>query len=100
MARKSPFREHEREELGQVAGCVFDGGFFPPSLNDAHLKWAPMINLFLLAVNRENGTIEHLPLGPGLCNQPDRTMKIFLFLQDIFIRHLNRKIENAVKRGK
>jgi hypothetical protein len=102
VAGSTPFTADEREELGQVAGCIFDGGYFPPSLLEAKKKWGYLIEMFLVSVNRENGSIQHLPMDSGrfcgLFHQPSRTMKVFRFLQDKFIRRINKKINEISKR--
>jgi hypothetical protein len=65
---------------------------------EAKKKWGYLIEMFLVSVNRENGSIQHLPMEGGLFHQPSRTMEVFRFLQDKFIRRINKKINDISKR--
>ena len=44
--------------------------------------------LFLGAVNRENGTLQSLPYSGGICEQPLRTLNLFLYLQNLFVQYI------------
>jgi len=79
---------------------MFAGGKVPARYDDHVKKWGIVIRLFLLSVNRENGTLMHLPTSGGLLNQPKKTMDVFLFLQEIFIRKMNEKIKKETPKGR
>lgn len=60
------------------------------------MEWAVVVQAFLGAVNRENGTLVHLPYAGGVLEQPYKTMQVFSLLQSIFIE----EIEKANKKGR
>ena len=97
MARNPPFSVEDQNELGPIASILFSGGALPESSRGAAEKWATAIRMFLMAVNRENGTLVHLPESGGLLDQPKRTMDIMLFLQNIFIRCIQKKMKQGSK---
>jgi hypothetical protein len=55
----------------------------------AHSRWGYIAKLFLMCVNKENGTLAILPEAGGLLDQPARTMSVFELMQGIFLERVN-----------
>lgn len=58
-----------------------------------HRRWGYLARLFFMGVNRENGTIQHLPTRGGLLEQPARVMSVFEVMQGCFMEHVNKLAE-------
>jgi hypothetical protein len=71
------------------------GGGPSPDTRDLWSRWGLLVQLFFWAINRENGTLQHLPYNVSLFDQPYKTMLAFDLLQGMFIDHAN---EMAKKR--
>lgn len=100
MAENAPFR---REDIGarslsleaedlrglrEVMRDVLTGGATEDT-QEYHQRWGYVVQLFMLGVNRENGTIQTLPAGPVLLEQGHLTMQAWGVMQDMLIAHLN-----------
>ena len=52
-----------------------------------------------MAVDREHGSLLHLPRSGGIMDQPYREMEIFAYLQGLFVEAINDHIKKLkVKR--
>lgn len=91
MAGVAPFSQTDSWELRQVATILFSGGRITKELEPYALKWGIIIRVFLMCVNHENATIEHLPYSGGIMEQPYKTMQVFELLQTLFIKQINKE---------
>lgn len=70
---------------------MLSGGRITKDLEPYAVKWGMMIRQFLLCVNHENATIEHLPYEGGIMEQPYKTMQVFELLQSLFIKQIRKE---------
>jgi len=69
----------------------FLGGGAPgPDTAEYHGRWGYMARLFFMGINRENGTLQHLPYPGSLLQQPAKTLSVFEVMQGCFMEHVNR----------
>jgi hypothetical protein len=68
------------------------GGPGRDTLED-HRRWGYLARLFFLGVNRENGTIQHLPFDGALMDQPSKVLAAFELMQGVFMEHLKKLTE-------
>ncbi len=90
MDGQPPFSEEDAGEITRIANTIFGGGF-PPTKTIGYKKWNIFIELFLISVNRENGSFNSLPFQGGIFDQPVRTMKIFKLLGNLYRAELAKK---------
>lgn len=49
--------------------------------------------MFLSAVDRETGSLLHLPRSGGIMDQPYREMQVFSYMQGLFVEAINDHIK-------
>lgn len=100
MAGVAPFDETDRAEVKRVARSVFNGHGIPTELEGEAMRWATMIQAFLSSVDRENGSLLHLPFSGGILEQPYRTMSVFSLLQSVFLEEIEKANKRSMRSGK
>jgi hypothetical protein len=58
-----------------------------------HARWSYVARLFFSAVNRENGTLQHLPYAGSVMDQPARTLAVFELMQGAFMENLKAQMD-------
>lgn len=98
MGGDSPgFSQREREEITHLARYHFSGGKVPRWLERADRKWGIAFNIFLTAVNRENGSLGIDPLAA--MDYPAITYSVLVFIQSKFILHVKEENEKLRRRN-
>lgn len=92
------FSAAELRDLKTLVAAVFTGGKIQKRFQPLMAKWGHPIRVFLLAVNRENGTLGIDPLEA--CVYPCMTFAIMSFLQEEFIQALRKSIADATEKSK
>lgn len=100
MAGVAPFDEADRAEIKRVARSVFNGHGIPYEMEGDAKRWATMIQAFLTSVDRENGSLLHLPYSGGILEQPYKTMMLFGLLQSIFLEEIEKANKRSMRSGK
>lgn len=90
------FSEEERQELERIATIVFDGGKVPARFTEASEKWADAISRFLMAVNRENGSMSLNPFD----EYPAKTFLVMAFLQNLMCARIKKKMDALSKKSR
>ncbi len=63
-------------------------------------RWGGVIEMFLASVDREHGSILHLPYPGGVLQQPRRTLQVWRFLQSVYTEAIRNHLERLKKKGK
>jgi len=95
MAAGAPFGEREVHEIREVMRDFLAGGGPSRDTMDMHKKWSYLARLFFMSVDKENGSLLHLPYDVGVLEQPARTMSVFELMQNIFVEHLNKLMRDS-----
>lgn len=69
------------------------GGHATADTAEYHKRWGYLARLFFMGVNRENGTMQHLPARGGLFDQPSKVLSVFEVMQGCFMEHINKLAE-------
>lgn len=100
MAGVAPFDEGDRASIKRFARSVFAGQRIPNELEEDGRRWGLMIQSFLASVNRENGSLLHLPFSGGAMEQPYKTMQVYEFLQGVFMEEIDKANKRSMNSGK
>jgi hypothetical protein len=90
------FSEEERKSLERIARIILSGGRVPERFKAEAGKWYGVISRFLLAVNRENGSLNIDPFRP----LPVRSAKAMEVLQMVFMAFIKEKMDSYRKPGR
>lgn len=93
MAGVAPFGEREVHEIREVMRDFLDGGGPSTDTMEFHRKWGYLARLFFMSVDKERGSLLHLPYLVGVMEQPARTAAVFELMQNLFVEHLNKLAE-------
>jgi hypothetical protein len=106
MAEKYPFAPEVRLGLERVARYVFRGGRTKaPAWREYLREFGPRLcsrllyitDLFLTGVDRENGSILHLPYEGGILNQPEGTRSAWVRMSSIYGEVAAEKMKDRTK---
>jgi hypothetical protein len=90
MAGITPFSEGEVHEIREVMRDFLLGGGAGPDTISMHRRWGYLARLFFISIDKENGSLIHLPSAGPLLDQPAKTLGIFELMQNIFVEHINK----------
>jgi hypothetical protein len=106
LAARPPFRPEEAAEVERAGRSIFFGdaiidetGKVRPGFEEIwelRKKWWPLINLFLKCISKRNGEYAHFPVSGGAEEQPDKTMRAFDVLQEVYIGKMKADHEKKV----
>lgn len=57
---------------------------------EMHHRWGYLARLFFLSIDKEHGSLLHLPYDVGLMDQPAKTLAVFEMMQGVFVEHVNK----------
>jgi len=98
MGGITPFGEAERASLNRAARTLIWGDHVTRATAPDVQRWGAIVQLYLLAVNGDNGSMQALPYEGGLLEQPWRTMQVFEALQGKFCERLHEQNEAIERR--
>lgn len=90
MAGVAPFSEGEVHEIREVMMDFLGGGGANPDTAAMHRRWGYLARLFFMSIDKENGSLIHLPCDGPMLVQPARTLGVFELMQNIFVEHINK----------
>lgn len=82
--------------MRQVARVLFYGGMIDREMEQYQKKWGLFFRLFFICIDRETGSLLHMPYSGGAMEQPYKTMQVINYLQSLWIE----KLADEIKRSK
>ncbi len=91
-----PFSRLDERDIRALSKVYFGGGRVPVQFQKANLKWRMLFEVFLVSVNRENGSFHMSPLEAMVA--PAKTMSVLRLMQSLYVDHIHKKIEEIRKK--
>lgn len=96
MAGGAPFSEKEVHEIGEVVRDFLLGGGPSVDTEPMHRRWSYIARLVFLAIDKEKGSLLHLPCDGPVFAQPAKTLAVYEYVQSLFVEHMNKLAKSSV----